>query len=255
MKFIKKVVPAIAILIVLTLIYHYTKPKYYVKTAEAKNLPCKVRPFRDSAYLYIPYKFTIYNNRISNLKISGINDGGIDAYSREKYLLYNGHNLELESFWNPSTELKKKNNRKAYGDKAYWRIQYVLKYREHIFPFLKRDFYYFKRYTVSNKNDRLKIKQISRDSIRKQLYALNYNVPIAIGQSTIDSLYQINNNKRFNVRFSSRALVIKMIRARINNEKQEMVYANFYDSVKGMERKEMRDYMLKRLKRQPEDSF
>ncbi|WP_282143202.1 hypothetical protein [Cellulophaga baltica] len=77
----------------------------------------------------------------------------------------------------------------------------------------------------------------------------------SIEKSTIDSLYTINNNKRFNIHFDSETLIIKRIRANINNEAQEMVYNNLYDSIKGMNDEEKRNTILKLLERQPKDDF
>ena len=252
---IKKVVVMIAVVIGLMVFYHYLKPKYYLKNTEAKNLPCKISPFRDSIYVYIPYKLTIYNNRISNLRISNVYDGYSRGHGYGKKLLYNLDDLELHDFWNGSKKLKVENNYANYGDKAYWRIQHTIEYKDHIFPFLGRTFYYYKRFTLSNKNDRFKIKKFSRDSINRQLYTLNYNLTTSIEKSTIDSLYTINNNKRFNIHFDSETLIIKRIRANINTEAQEMVYDNLYDSIKGMNDEEKRNTILKLLERQPKDDF
>jgi hypothetical protein len=251
----KKIALTIVLSIVIIIVYKYIKPKYYVENTKAKNLPCKIRPFRDSIYVYIPYQLTIYNNRLNTLKISNIYEGKSNGYNYGKYLLYNRENLELNDFWNPSKKLKTENNYRENGDNAYWRIQHIIKYRNNIFPFLTRDFYYYKRHTLSNKNNRFNVKQINKDSIQKQLYTLDYNITTNISKSIIDSLYKDTNNKRFNVNFKSELLIRKSIRAKINNEEQEIVYLNFYDSIKGMNKEENIKYLRKQMKLQPKDMF
>lgn len=251
----KKIALTIVLSINIIITYKYIKPKYYVENTKAENLPCKIRPFRDSVYVYIPYQLKIYNNRLNTLKISDIYEGKSNGYNYARYLLYNRENLELNDLWNPSKKLKTENNSKKNGDNAYWRIQHIIKYRNHIFPFLTRDFYYYKRHTLSNKNNRFNINQINKDSIRKQLYALDYNISTNISKPIIDSLYKATNNKRFNINFKSEVLIRKSIRAQINNEEQEMVYLNFYDSIKGMNKDEKIKYLREQMKLQPKDMF
>jgi len=243
--------------ILLLIFYKYCKPKYSLTTLEARNLPCKVKPYRDSLYVYIPYQFTIYNNRLTPLKLSSIFDGNTNGSSYGKYLLYNLDNLELNSYFSGSKKLIIKNNKRKYGDDNYWRIQYLFKYRKLIFPFYKRQFYYYKRFTLSNNNNIFKVNAVNRDSIKKQLYALNYNITTTLNKSVKDSLYALNNNKRVNVSFSSEPLVIKKIRARINNQTQELIYLNLNDSIKGrdMNKDENRKYILDFYRKQPEDMF
>ncbi|SEA72663.1 hypothetical protein [Bizionia paragorgiae] len=251
----KKIALTIILSIAIIIIFKYIKPKYYVENTKAKNLPCKIRPYRDSIYVYIPYQLTIYNNRLSALKISSIYEGKSNGSNYGKYLLYNLENLELNDFWNPSKKLKTENNYQKNGDNAYWRIQPIIKYRNHIFPFMTRDFYYYKRHTLSNKNNRFNVKQINEDSIQKQLYTLDYNIATDISKSITDSLYKATNNKRFNVNFKSELLIRKSIRAKINNEEQEMIYLNFYDSIKGMNKEEKIKYLRKQMKLKPGDMF
>ncbi|MFV0540167.1 MAG: hypothetical protein ACK5MZ_02885, partial [Aestuariibaculum sp.] len=240
---------ATAIVLVIA-IFHYTKPRYTIENTEDRDRPCKVRPFRDSAYVYVPYKLTIYNNRLTSLKLSGIYDGH-SYHSFAKYLLYNEGGLELDDYANSS----KREKEGSYSRDSYWWFRYLIKYRGYIFPIFGRDFYYYKRYTLSNKNNRFNIKQIDKDSISKQLYALNYNLPINIAQTTIDSLYSVGNNKRFDISFKSELLIIKKIRATINSEKQEVVYVNLYDSIKGMAKQEKIEYVKEYLKLKPNDNY
>ena len=251
----KKIVLTIVISITILIFYKYTKPKYYVENMNAKNLPCKIRSFKDSIYVYIPYRLTIYNNRLNTLKISNIYEGKSNDHNYGKYLLYNLDNLELNDFWNPSKRLKTEKNYQKNGNNAFWRIQHIIKYRNHIFPLLKRDFYYYKRHTLSNKNNRFNVNQINKDSIQKQLFALDYNIDTNINKSIIDSLYKATNNKRFNINFKSELLIRKSIRAKINNEEQEMIYQNFYDSIKDMNKEEKIKYLKIQMKLQPEDMF
>ncbi len=247
-----------AIMAILFLIsYKYSKPKYYLKNIEAKSIAYKIRPFKDSVHIYIPYQLTIYNNRLSTLKLSRIYDCNKNSVNYRKYLLYNLDNLELNSYWSNSLTLKTENNYQNHGEDSYWRIQHIIEYRKIIFPFFKRKFYYYKKFTLSNKNDRFKINEINRDSIKKQLYSLDYNIETIIKKPIIDSLYKLNNNKRFYVSFDSEKLIIKKIRAKINNEKQEMIYVNLYDSVrgKGMTKQEKKKYILDFFKKQSKDMF
>ncbi|MGJ8659993.1 MAG: hypothetical protein ACSHWV_09065 [Cellulophaga fucicola] len=254
---IKKIVLTVAVVILLIIIYKYNKPRYYVNNTEAKNTPCKIRPYRDSIYIYIPYQLTVYNNRLSPLRLYGIYDGKLNGSNFGKYLLFNLDNLELNSFWNGSKKLKKEDYYQNYGDDSYWRIQHTLKYKNLIIPFSKRKFYYYKRYILSNKNNRFNIKGISKDSIKKQLYSLDYNVASIIDKSITDSLYSLNSHKKINITFHSKPLIIKRIRARINSEKQEIIYINLYDSIKGrdMDKEENKQYLLNFFKRQPKDMF
>ncbi len=230
---------------------------YYVKNEEAKHLPCKIKPFRDSTDLYIPYKLTIYNNRLKSLKFLGIYDGWSYGRLYGKSLFYNLDNLELYDFSGESKNLKEEDNYNKYGNDTYWRIGHIFKYKKNIFPFFGRDFYYYKRYTLSNKNDRFNLKQILRDSIKKQLYTLDYNLNVDIKKSIIDSLYRISNKKRFNISFETKSsLVTKKIRAKINSSEQEAVYVNLNDSIIGMSKKEQIDYLTKYMKQiTPIDSF
>lgn len=78
-----------------------------------------------------------------------------------------------------------------------------------------------------------------------------------IDKSITDSLYSLNNNKKINITFHSKPLIIKRIRARINSEKQEIIYINLYDSIKGrdMDKEENKQYLLNFFKRQPKDMF
>ncbi len=251
----KKIALTIVLSIAIIIIYKHIKPKYYVENSEAKSLPCKIRPFRDSIYVYIPYQLTIYNNRLSTLKISNIYEGKSHGHNYGKYLLYNCENLELHDFWNSSKKLKTEKNYRKNGDNAYWRIQYIIEYRNTIFPFLTRDFFYYKRHTLSNKNNRFNVNQINKDSIKKQLFTLDYNITTNISKHIIDSLYKATNNKRFNVNFKSEMLIRKSIRAKINNEEQEMIYLNFYDSIKGMNKDEKIKYLREQMKLQPKDMF
>ena len=237
--------------IILILIYQYSKPRYYAINKEAKNLPAKVRPIRDSTYIYIPYQLTIYNNRINNLKLSHIYDGNPSVNRYGKYLLYNLDNLELTSFRNGSAKIIEEKNQQKYGNDSYWRYKYTFKYANNIFPFLSRKFIYYKRYTLSNKNNRFQINEISRDSIKKQLYTLDYNIITNIEKYIVDSLYKANSNKRFNIYFESEHLVTKKIRAKINTEEQEIIYLNLYDSIKGMDidKEETKGYLLELINR------
>lgn len=58
----RKIIISILIVIGITLIYFFSKSPFQAKNKRA-NLPYKVYPFRDSAYVFIPYKITVYNNR------------------------------------------------------------------------------------------------------------------------------------------------------------------------------------------------
>ncbi|WP_324023681.1 hypothetical protein QSV08_12555 [Maribacter sp. BPC-D8] len=233
---IKKIIIFISIVLLLIISYNYLNPPFAVKNSEALSLGFKVKPFRDSINVFIPYEITVYNNRYQSLELGRIYDENDRDYRPN--LLYNKDGVELGRLYNDS--------KKQYEDEPYW---LKLEYRDIIFPFTKRVFYYYRKHTLSNKNDVFNIKEIDRDSLYKQLAELNYNINLNKNNHIIDSLYKVNRMKIFNVDFDTERFTLsKYIKAKINSNEQIAINIDYRDSMQNMTKAQKRAYVLKLAK-------
>lgn len=221
----RKIIISILIVIGITLIYFFSKSPFQAKNKRA-NLPYKVYPFRDSVYVFIPYKITVYNNRYKFLDIDEIVDENFMDYRAN--LLYNKEGVELGTYFGKSRNQYEKPMLGIEGDIVKWHIK--IPFCRTVFPFYKRYFYYFKRHKLSNKNDVFEVKNISKDTIREQLIKLSYNFknPREI-ELLIDSLYKSDNQKIFNIDFKGAKYRPKYLKAKINSKKQ--IAVNYADSL------------------------
>lgn len=226
------------------MLYFLSKSPFQAKNKRA-NLPYKVYPFRDSVYVFIPYKITVYNNRYKFLDIDEIVDENLMDYRSN--LLYNKEGIELRTYIGKSKFQYEKPMLGIEGDVVMYHIK--LPYCRTIFPFYKRDFYYFKRHKLSNKNDVFKVEKNNRDSIYEQLIKLSYNLKNpSETASLIDSLYKSDNHKIFNIDFKGRKYRPKCIKAKINSKKQ--IAVNYEDSLSiFMSPKEQAVWLINALKR------
>jgi hypothetical protein len=215
----KKILSLFALIVLIIVSYHYLKPPFELENSEAKKIGYKVRPFRDSIYIYIPYKITLYNNRLESLKIIRILDE--NSHNFRSYLLFNMDGIELASLHYRSKE--------QYGDQPYWP---KAQYRATIFPLTKRTFYYYRKHKLHNKHDIFGVKKRNKDSIYKQLSELKHNFCISNKNSTIDSLYKTDHLKIFNIGFETeRSTRIKYVKGKINSAKQIAVNIDLFDSI------------------------
>lgn len=220
----------IFIIAMLSLAFIYVAHSYFQNSITVYNdreysYDCKKMPFGDSLMIYIPYKITISNNRFRLIDIERIDD---ENYARSsdlyKNLIFNKEGVEITNNFERDSEINY--------------LQY--KYRKTIFPFTKRTFYYFKgvpiKYILKNKNF---------DLINRQWSNLKRTYNIKISKRTIDSLYEANYKKRFNVNFgnSDYSFMPEYIMAKINDNKQKQV--RIIDSVKYLNKQEQIDYLLK----------
>ncbi|CAZ95702.1 MULTISPECIES: hypothetical protein [Zobellia] len=234
---IKKLGVLLLIILATFITYQYSKPPFEINNTEARDIDYKVRPFRDSMFIYTPYKITIFNNRLSSLKISSVYDG-LREYRPN--LLYNDDGMELGTLFGESRE--------RFENELFL---FKIKYSKTIFPFTKRDFYYYKKYTISNKNDLFGVKNIPKDSIYKQLAEQDYNVSTNRHGNIIDSLYKTNDQKVFVVYFynDSGDFEPKYVKTKINSNQQLAV--NISDSIQNMNLMQKKEYLLKVLKTNP----
>ncbi|SHI46232.1 hypothetical protein [Pseudozobellia thermophila] len=197
----------------------------------------KFRPYRDSIFIYIPYKITLSNNRLSSLKISNVYDG-FGGYRPN--LLYNDDGIELCTLYGQSRE--------RFENEAFL---LKTKYSRTIWPLTKREFYYYKKFALSNKGDVFGVKNVPKDSIYRQLAELDYNLTRNRRKKLIDSLYRMNDQKVFVVHFFNDAgdYAPKYIKTKINSNQQ--VAVNIIDSIGNMGMAQKKQYLLKVLKTNP----
>ncbi|WP_125720235.1 hypothetical protein [Flavobacterium ustbae] len=216
---------AILSLVFIYVAYSYFQNSITVFNDREYNHDCKKMPFGDSLMIYIPYKIIISNNTLRLINIERIDD---ENYARNspiyRNLIFNKDGFEITNNFERDSEIN------------YLRY----KYRKTIFPFTKRTFYYFKgvpiKYKIGNKDF---------DLIQKQLSDLKITYDIKISKKYIDSLYEVNNKKRFNVNFENSAyrFMPEYIMAKLNDKKQKHV--KVIDSLKCLNKQEQVEYLLK----------
>lgn len=177
----------------------------------------KTYPVHDSVIWYVPYQITVHNNRPLLVKLTRILDD--IAVKPWNYLLFNDQNIEIGARYSPESNDLQDN---YLGQK----------YRQTIFPFIPRTFYYFRAHALPNTALRIDPSSLSRDS------------PI------LDSLYDADDGKRFNLSFSKRGHENNFeisLRAKINRPEQRMV--SIRDSIKGLSEAESKDFLIEYMSR------
>lgn len=233
MKKSYKILIFTSIIIIGILTYFYEKSPFSIKNERVSNLKYKAIPFQDSILVFIPYKIVISNNRLRQIKLASIYDENttkINFYT--KNLIFNKDGIEIASYSGTATEKHQSNYIK-------------IKYRETIFPFTNRTFYYYKGHMIANHSN---LKPIDYPEIENQLLNLTSSINFKINQNTVDSLYKIDNQKRFNVNLkdNDKGFMPKYIKAKINSDLQ--IPVNTVDSVKKMSKEDGVKYLLKSAK-------
>ena len=110
-----------------------------------------------------------------------------------------------------------------------------------IFPFQRKTFYYYKRHIITKNNT---MDQIDYISAIAQLNVLKSDGNIVLSSVLVDSLYQSDNGKRFNVHFGDSSVSsTKYAKAKINSEQQVQVI--IADSLNGKSKEEAQEYLFK----------
>ncbi len=231
----KKIVIGMALCITVVLMYFISQPAIYVENRPDRGMAAKIYPLRDSVILYVPYRITVHNDRPAPVKLTGILDNiGVKPWN---HLLFNDQNIEIDALYRPE-----------YND---LQDNYLgQKYRRTIFPFIPRTFHYFRAHTVSSTALSLDTSSFSLDRIREQLTDLSKNIDIHIDSPILDSLYDADDKKRFNLRFSKRGYENNFeisLRAKINRSEQRIV--SIRDSIKGLSEAEAKDFLINYMRR------
>lgn len=199
--------------------YFYFRVPFKGINHRAVNQQYKALHLQNKTVVYIPYQLKIANNRLLALKLQRIDDeSSFDEFSFYDKLIFSDNGIKIEV----GTGKNEKGSRT-------------------IFPFTTSTFYYFKRHTLANNNP--EGYEINPKSF-EQLSALNSEPAVKISERIIDSLYQSDTGKRFNVHFGERQLSsTKVAKLKINEERQQQVI--LADTLKGMDKEAAYRYLLK----------
>ena len=205
------------VLLAVVLFFNQLVP-FRILNEKAIDLPYKAFNFQDKTIVYLPYQIKIANNRLLILNFERIYD---ESISEENLL---DHNLVF-------TESGRKIDRFVKDPKNDSKI----------FPFQRKTFYYYKRHIITKNNT---MDQIDYISAIAQLNVLKSDGNIVLSSVLVDSLYQSDNGKRFNVHFGDSSVSsTKYAKAKINSEQQLRVI--IADSLKGKSKEEAQEYLFK----------
>ena len=208
------------VLLAVVLFFNQLVP-FRILNEKATDVPYKAFHFQDNTIVYLPYQIKITNNRLLILNFERIYDASIlEENLLDRNLVFTESGIKIDHFVKDA------------------------KYDSNIFPFQSKTFYYFKRHIITNKNA---MNQIDYESAIAILNVLKSDANISLSSVLVDSLYQSDDGKRFNVHFGDRSISsTKYAKAKINSEEQVQVI--ILDSVKGLSKEEAQDYLLKEAK-------
>ncbi len=198
-------------------IYFYWKVPFTVSNRKATHLNYKLIQLRNQSLVYLPYELIVSNNRLQLLKLRGVYDLSIlDDVSLDKNLIFTTDGVKIDV----STRLKDN------FDNA-------------ILPYTTTKFIYFKRHVLASQN----YNPIVSEDIISQTTSLVASSHIKLERRIVDSLYQADMGKRFNVNFGDRSISsTKFTKAIIGSDKQKQVI--ILDSLKGLSEEATKKYLL-----------
>lgn len=208
--------------------YFLSKPMLYVENIPARDMPCKVYPLRDdSVVLLIPYRLTVQNNRWKEMDFRFVSDENADKIHPDN-LLYNVRGIELKNYYDP--------NYKNLSDDYF-----AQKYRNTVFPFWSRTFYYFRPYRLAQKELDLSLDTYTDEQIKLQLTDLHENFQLTWPAPLLDSLYGLDRGHSFNLYFGYGALA-PHVQAKTATSEQKVI--NLRDSVRYMDTEKAKAWLL-----------
>ena len=199
--------------------YFYLHVSFKISNQRAENQQYKAIELQTQTFVYIPYEITVANNRSSILSLKRIVDhSSFEDLSFYDNLIFTADGIKIDR---GSSKLEKSSRT--------------------ILPFTTSKFYYFKRHTLANHNSAAF--KTDPESF-EQLNTLNAKATLKIPQKIIDSLYQSDFGKRFNIHFGGEKISdTKFAKLKISEEKQQQVILG--DTLKGMDKEAAQRYLLK----------
>ncbi|WP_125720229.1 hypothetical protein [Flavobacterium ustbae] len=235
MKKYQKILVIILSCFLLVIVWYHLKTPITIEQERAREVPVKFHLDRNDKgkrliNVYIPYKITIYNNKLNEITITFFSDGG---WGFGNNLIYNTQGMELNDY-----------RQVHYAEKF---CDTYLKYRRTIFPFFSRTFYYYKKHVFFEDSLKYNFREFEYAEYSKQLELLSNDLKIPIKKSIIDSLYKSDKKKRLNIHFDDykHHVIPIFIESRIDTKEQRLV--DICDSIKSMNKEESVIYLKKYL--------
>jgi|GEM_PF-1134929 len=237
----KKIAIAVGLFLTIGGVYFASRPAIHLHNRPAKDIPMKFYPVRDSVIVYIPYKLVVRNNRWHPIYLNRVYGACFEDKQRLEHLLFNTYGTEIDRFYDPS-----------YKDLSNHYFAHT--YRQTVFPFSRRTFYYFRGHVLAQKDLNMKLDLNYKDQIEPQLKDLYENIAFDFYPMIKDSLYASDENKRFNLYFANckayKTFTID-VWAKVNRKEQRLV--NMWDSVRHLPKQEIKTRILEHYLRQPID--
>lgn len=237
--------------------YKYFKPKVFIKKEiVGNNIPPKINwylgednKFGDSIILYLPYKFTIENNRLRKISIENL------YYSQMRDIRGYEKTLYYDESGNPFGYLELKSDRQYLLDELLGEKKLInyfkLKNIGTIFPFTSKSVYYYKSYKLSTKVfqngiSKQEYAQISENFIGNQRKSLYHKEIFPIQKRIIDSLYA--DDKKQNLLFTFKKQSKSkygFYRIKYQLANNEQIFSDFYDTIEKMSKEELYNFLSK----------
>lgn len=239
MKKIRKILLGIIGVVLIVVIYFYSKPAVYLEQLKVeKDVPIKIQwKGKNQISVHIPYKFKISNNRLEKLRIEYIHDS-LSSYSFSDLMFdANGYKFSY--------------HKKAYDIDSLLLEKKVFQYlnlysNSILLPFLSREIYFYreKKLNVALPHKDIDAIIANFKAQRKKLKPMTKGIDYKnLGIKTED-LHFINNKLYFHIEPTKpkyKSFSKYKIYYNLKNDKQEI--ENIYKKTSKMTKHEMIEYL------------
>ena len=207
MKKIFKIIFFFLITFLIVIIYFYLKPAIEVEQLKVENdIPIKIGPYsslngNDSVLVYVPYKFSVSNNRLKKIEIGKVMFNNSFSGSYDKHLLFDNKGLVLGREFN---RLKLDNLLHKKQIIGYLQLYY----NKEIFSFSDKEYYFykpfkFKKSSIDGLNNHNKFRELVHNFLYYQKQKLHNKSKFNPSKKVIDSLYKLSENTKIILSYNS----------------------------------------------------
>ncbi|MFV0564196.1 MAG: hypothetical protein ACK5NB_00020 [Flavobacteriaceae bacterium] len=240
---ITKIFGVVSILFLLITVYFYSQPAIILKQLEVeKNIPIKVKPNKlGYIEILVPYKFEVTNNRFSRLTLRSIINKKNAFF--DDYLFFDQSGSPLLG---PSKRQEKDSllNKKEF-------INYLsLKHNRTLFPFIKKEIYFYGSLIVKNEQNPEQRKELYNNFRTFQSKKLFNKSPVDVThlKRTIDAFYKNEENQNMAFSFipkgKENGFSKYIVKYNLKSGNQELI--NIYATIRNMTHEELLEYVKKR---------